>query len=89
VGWKAVTNVQAGGGLYAQHIVPRRYYDLKCAKEKALRGRYQGQGFERLDSEHGPPKGGLCISPFPKENSGAGGPARGRCAIPIAHPLHL
>jgi 4-hydroxybutyryl-CoA dehydratase/vinylacetyl-CoA-Delta-isomerase len=36
-GWKAVTNVQAGGGLYAQRIVTRRYYDLKGAKQKALR----------------------------------------------------
>jgi 4-hydroxybutyryl-CoA dehydratase/vinylacetyl-CoA-Delta-isomerase len=36
-GWKAVTNVQAGGGLYAQRIVTRRYYDLKGAKRKALR----------------------------------------------------
>jgi 4-hydroxybutyryl-CoA dehydratase / vinylacetyl-CoA-Delta-isomerase len=36
-GWKAVTNVQAGGGLYAQRIVTRRYYDLKSAKQKALR----------------------------------------------------
>ncbi|MGH7779248.1 MAG: 4-hydroxyphenylacetate 3-hydroxylase N-terminal domain-containing protein [Candidatus Binataceae bacterium] len=35
-GWKAVTNVQAGGGLYAQRIVTRRYYDLKAAKQKAL-----------------------------------------------------
>ncbi len=35
-GWKAVTNVQAGGGLYAQRIVTRKYYDLKSAKEKAL-----------------------------------------------------
>ena len=35
-GWKAVTNVQAGGGLYAQRIVTRRYYDLKAAKKKAL-----------------------------------------------------
>ncbi|HEY2664910.1 MAG TPA: 4-hydroxyphenylacetate 3-hydroxylase C-terminal domain-containing protein, partial [Candidatus Binataceae bacterium] len=35
-GWKAVTNVQAGGGLYAQRIVTRRYYDLKGAKKKAL-----------------------------------------------------
>ena len=34
-GWKAVTNVQAGGGLY-QRIVTRRNYDLKGAKEKAL-----------------------------------------------------
>jgi len=35
-GWKFVTNVQAGGGLYAQRIVTRRYYDLKSAKQKAL-----------------------------------------------------
>ena len=35
-GWKAVTNVQAGGSLYAQRILTRRYYDLKGAKEKAL-----------------------------------------------------
>jgi 4-hydroxybutyryl-CoA dehydratase/vinylacetyl-CoA-Delta-isomerase len=32
-----VTNVQAGGGLYAQRIVTRRYYDLKGAKRKALK----------------------------------------------------
>jgi 4-hydroxybutyryl-CoA dehydratase/vinylacetyl-CoA-Delta-isomerase len=35
-GWKAVTNVQAGGGLYAQRIVTRRFYDLKGAMKKAL-----------------------------------------------------
>ena len=35
-GWKAVTNVQAGGGLYAQRIVARRHYDLDSAKRKAL-----------------------------------------------------
>jgi 4-hydroxybutyryl-CoA dehydratase/vinylacetyl-CoA-Delta-isomerase len=35
-GWRAVTNVQAGGGLYAQRIVTRRYYDLNGAKKKAL-----------------------------------------------------
>ena len=35
-GWKQVTNVQAGGGLYAQRIVTRRHYDLKGAKQKAL-----------------------------------------------------
>jgi len=31
-----VTNVQAGGGLYAQRIVTRRHYDLQGAKKKAL-----------------------------------------------------
>jgi 4-hydroxybutyryl-CoA dehydratase/vinylacetyl-CoA-Delta-isomerase len=36
-GWRAVTNVQAGGGLYAQRIVTRRHYDLEGAKRKALR----------------------------------------------------
>lgn len=35
-GWRQVTNVQAGGGLYAQRIVTRRHYDLKAAKRKAL-----------------------------------------------------
>jgi 4-hydroxybutyryl-CoA dehydratase / vinylacetyl-CoA-Delta-isomerase len=36
-GWRMVTNVQAGGGLYAQRIVTRRHYDLAGAKRKALR----------------------------------------------------
>ena len=35
-GWKFVTNIQAGGGLYAQRIVTRRHYDLDEAKRKAL-----------------------------------------------------
>jgi 4-hydroxybutyryl-CoA dehydratase/vinylacetyl-CoA-Delta-isomerase len=35
-GWKAVTNIQAGGGLYAQRIVTRKFYDLASAKRKAL-----------------------------------------------------
>ena len=35
-GWKSVTNIQAGGGLYAQRIVTRRHYDLDGAKRKAL-----------------------------------------------------
>ena len=35
-GWKFVTNIQAGGGLYAQRIVTRRHYDLDGAKLKAL-----------------------------------------------------
>jgi 4-hydroxybutyryl-CoA dehydratase / vinylacetyl-CoA-Delta-isomerase len=35
-GWKAVTNIQAGGGLYAQRIVTRKHYDLDVAKRKAL-----------------------------------------------------
>jgi 4-hydroxybutyryl-CoA dehydratase/vinylacetyl-CoA-Delta-isomerase len=35
-GWKAVTNIQAGGGLYAQRIVTRKHYDLNAAKAKAL-----------------------------------------------------
>lgn len=34
-GWKLVTNVQAGGGLYAQRIVTRKHYDLDAAKELA------------------------------------------------------
>ena len=35
-GWKFVTNIQAGGGLYAQRIVTRNHYDLDAAKLKAL-----------------------------------------------------
>jgi 4-hydroxybutyryl-CoA dehydratase/vinylacetyl-CoA-Delta-isomerase len=35
-GWAAVTNIQAGGGLYAQRIVTRRHYDLEAAKQEAL-----------------------------------------------------
>jgi len=35
-GWKQVTNVQAGGGLYAQRIVTRKHYDLDAAKHAAL-----------------------------------------------------
>lgn len=35
-GWKQVTNIQAGGGLYAQRIVTRKHYDLDGAKEAAL-----------------------------------------------------
>lgn len=36
-GWKAVTNVQAGGGLYAQRIVTRKHYDMEKAKALALK----------------------------------------------------
>jgi 4-hydroxybutyryl-CoA dehydratase/vinylacetyl-CoA-Delta-isomerase len=35
-GWLQVTNIQAGGGLYAQRIVTRKHYDLDGAKHKAL-----------------------------------------------------
>jgi 4-hydroxybutyryl-CoA dehydratase/vinylacetyl-CoA-Delta-isomerase len=34
-GWKQVTNIQAGGGLYAQRIVTRKHYDLDAAKQMA------------------------------------------------------
>jgi 4-hydroxybutyryl-CoA dehydratase/vinylacetyl-CoA-Delta-isomerase len=36
-GWKFVTNLQAGGGLYAQRIVTRKHYDIEAAKQKALK----------------------------------------------------
>lgn len=36
-GWLQVTNIQAGGGLYAQRIVTRKHYDLEHAKEAARR----------------------------------------------------
>ncbi len=35
-GWQAVTNIQSGGGLYAQRIVTRRHYDLDRARQRAL-----------------------------------------------------
>jgi 4-hydroxybutyryl-CoA dehydratase/vinylacetyl-CoA-Delta-isomerase len=35
-GWNAVTNIQAGGGLYAQRIVSRLHYDMDKAKQTAL-----------------------------------------------------
>ncbi len=35
-GWKAVTKVQGGGGLYAQRIVTRKHFDLNAAREAAL-----------------------------------------------------
>ncbi len=35
-GWSAVTNIQAGGGLYAQRIVSRMHYPLDKAKQMAL-----------------------------------------------------
>ncbi|ANK82817.1 MAG: 4-hydroxyphenylacetate 3-hydroxylase [Rhizobiales bacterium NRL2] len=35
-GWRYVTNIQAGGGLYAQRIVTRKHYDMEHAKQKAL-----------------------------------------------------
>jgi 4-hydroxybutyryl-CoA dehydratase/vinylacetyl-CoA-Delta-isomerase len=34
-GWRQVTNIQAGGGLYAQRIVTRKHYDLGHARELA------------------------------------------------------
>ena len=36
-GWKFVTNLQSGGGLYAQRIVTRRHYDMDRAKQRALK----------------------------------------------------
>ncbi len=35
-GWNAVTQIQAGGGLYAQRIVSRLHYDFERAKRSAL-----------------------------------------------------
>jgi 4-hydroxybutyryl-CoA dehydratase/vinylacetyl-CoA-Delta-isomerase len=35
-GWNAVTNIQAGGGLYAQRIVSRLHYNMDNAKRVAL-----------------------------------------------------
>ena len=35
-GWHHVTNVQSGGGLYAQRIVSAKHYDIGRAREQAL-----------------------------------------------------
>ncbi len=43
-GWWAVTNIQAGGGLYAQRIVTRKHYDLDHAKQVALRAAGLAEG---------------------------------------------
>jgi 4-hydroxybutyryl-CoA dehydratase / vinylacetyl-CoA-Delta-isomerase len=34
-GWHLVTNLQSGGGLFAQRLVTRRYYDMERAKSYA------------------------------------------------------
>lgn len=36
-GWHQVTNIQSGGGLFAQRLVTRRHYDMDRAKALALR----------------------------------------------------
>jgi 4-hydroxybutyryl-CoA dehydratase/vinylacetyl-CoA-Delta-isomerase len=39
-GWRHVTNIQAGGGLYAQRIVTRKHYDMSAATKRALEAVY-------------------------------------------------
>ena len=34
-GWHLVTNLQSGGGLFAQRVVARKHYDMQRAKELA------------------------------------------------------
>ena len=36
-GWHLVTNVQSGGGLFAQRLVTRKHYDMERAKRMARR----------------------------------------------------
>jgi 4-hydroxybutyryl-CoA dehydratase/vinylacetyl-CoA-Delta-isomerase len=45
-GWSAVTNIQAGGGLYAQRIVSRMHYDLESAKRQALQFAHMAEYIE-------------------------------------------
>jgi 4-hydroxybutyryl-CoA dehydratase/vinylacetyl-CoA-Delta-isomerase len=40
-GYRLVTNIQAGGGLYAQRIVTRKHYNLDGAKQRALAAVYK------------------------------------------------
>jgi 4-hydroxybutyryl-CoA dehydratase/vinylacetyl-CoA-Delta-isomerase len=35
-GWRLVTHIQSGGGLFAQRIVMRKHYPMERAKKKAL-----------------------------------------------------
>jgi 4-hydroxybutyryl-CoA dehydratase/vinylacetyl-CoA-Delta-isomerase len=46
-GWSAVTNIQAGGGLYAQRIVSRIHYDLEGAKRAALERAHMTEYLEK------------------------------------------
>ena len=46
-GWSAVTNIQAGGGLYAQRIVSRMHYDIENAKRMALEYAHMGEYAEQ------------------------------------------
>ena len=32
-GWHLVTNLQSGGGLFAQRVVARKHYDMQRAKD--------------------------------------------------------
>jgi 4-hydroxybutyryl-CoA dehydratase/vinylacetyl-CoA-Delta-isomerase len=47
-GWNAVTNIQAGGGLYAQRIVSRMHDDLDGAKRMALRSAHMEEYLEQV-----------------------------------------
>jgi len=47
-GWHAVTNIQSGGGLYAQRIVTRKHYDLDRAKQIALDAAGMGTGHRHM-----------------------------------------
>jgi 4-hydroxybutyryl-CoA dehydratase/vinylacetyl-CoA-Delta-isomerase len=47
-GWSAVTNIQAGGGLYAQRIVSRMHYDLDGAKRMALRSAHMDEYLDEV-----------------------------------------
>ncbi len=38
-----MTNIQAGGGLYAQRIVSRMHYDIDNAKRMALRSAHMDE----------------------------------------------
>ena len=51
-GWYAVTNIQAGGGLYAQRIVSRLHYDLDRAKRMALEIADMGEYAENGAARH-------------------------------------
>lgn len=45
-GWKMVSNLQGGGGLYAQQVVTRKHFDWDHAKTAALRAAGLGDSVE-------------------------------------------
>ncbi len=81
-GWHLVTNLQSGGGLFAQRLVTRRHYDMDHARRLARRA-------AGLDGSHGPPGDHPASAPLPlTASAGVARPGRRRTTSPIIrhHP---